>query len=765
MLHRSVFFTIAIACLFISTTVALGQTPYHAWSQGFGDPDQDRPMEMGVDDYGNLYVFGFFLGDIDLGGGVLTGAGGWDLFLAKYAPDGTHLWSQQFGSAASDYANGIAVDKFGFVSIVGRFSSTIDFGGGILTSAGGDDIFVAKFNPNGAHIWSGAIGSADAEIGRGVALDDLGNTTIIGNFTVSVTIESITHASQGGDDLILVNFDNSGNVMWSESFGGTSNDYAADVVADRAGNIILTTYAHSSIDFGGGLLPHNASTDIYLAKFGSDGSYHWSYVHGGGSSDYVTHLATDNYDNIFVTGYFYGTADFGGGNLGSQGNTDAFLAKYDPSGAHVWSYRFGDSASFGGNDLTSAGLRDIVVARYTPDGTHVWSRMFGGNLDDGPAGIAADPFGNVAILAEFQTAVDAGGGPLFSSGGYDVLLAKFYHGPVIHSILDVPGDQGGLVNVAWDACTGDNAADQAITDYTVWRAIDALAAATSLEDGAVQIGNASQVKSAPGQPLIRLAGAYYWYLVETVDAIALENYSSPTPTLYDSTDASSQYHYFQVIAHTADSYVYYTSEPDSGYSMDNIAPAAPQNLIAAQKASPAGLELTWNSNDEADLSHYVVFRGTHPGFVANSGSLLGESADTTAFDNSWQWDSDYWYKVFAVDIHGNMSPFAMLGPDFVTGVDGPALSSARLEQNVPNPFNPTTTIVFTIAKAGDVSLRVYDPAGRLIRTLVQEHRDAKTHSITWNGRNDAGDAVASGVYFYRLTAFGFEQTRRMVLLK
>jgi hypothetical protein len=89
----------------------------------------------------------------------------------------------------------------------------------------------------------------------------------------------------------------------------------------------------------------------------------------------------------------------------------------------------------------------------------------------------------------------------------------------------------------------------------------------------------------------------------------------------------------------------------------------------------------------------------------------------------------------------------------------------RLDANIPNPFNPSTTIRYEIAQAGPVTLRVYDVSGGLVRTLVDRVHSAGAFDARWDGRDAHGIAVASGVYFYRMEAGVFTQTRRMVLLK
>lgn len=109
-----------------------------------------------------------------------------------------------------------------------------------------------------------------------------------------------------------------------------------------------------------------------------------------------------------------------------------------------------------------------------------------------------------------------------------------------------------------------------------------------------------------------------------------------------------------------------------------------------------------------------------------------------------------------------------------TGVEDGADQQAapgvfRLDQNYPNPFNPQTTIRFAIpASAGPsvaVSLRLYDVSGRLVRALSTERRRPGIHTVIWDGRNDAGVQVRSGVYFCKMRAGTFEATRRLVLVK
>jgi hypothetical protein len=100
------------------------------------------------------------------------------------------------------------------------------------------------------------------------------------------------------------------------------------------------------------------------------------------------------------------------------------------------------------------------------------------------------------------------------------------------------------------------------------------------------------------------------------------------------------------------------------------------------------------------------------------------------------------------------------------GID-PVAFANNLEDNYPNPFNPTTTIKYSIEDRGQVTLKIYNAAGQLVRTLVNEEQAprAEGFAVPWDGTSNKGEPVASGVYFYQLTAKNFEQTKKMVVLK
>jgi hypothetical protein len=126
-------------------------------------------------------------------------------------------------------------------------------------------------------------------------------------------------------------------------------------------------------------------------------------------------------------------------------------------------------------------------------------------------------------------------------------------------------------------------------------------------------------------------------------------------------------------------------------------------------------------------------------------------------DNTVAPGETYRYQIGVRDADGEVfSPIAQVS---LAGV------SVALGQNSPNPFNPSTTISFTLPAREQVTVSIYDANGRLVRTLLDESRDYGTHNVTWDGRDDAGTTVGSGVYFYRLSAGKYSESKKMVMLK
>jgi hypothetical protein len=241
-------------------------TGTHLWSKRFGDTDDQYGLSVTTDSAGNVLLTGYFRGTVDFGGGALTSAGGYDLFVAKLDPAGAHLWSKRSGDANSQVAFSITTDSVGNVLLTGTFGGTIDFGGGALTSAGGDDLFVAKLDAAGKQLWSKRFGDANEQYGYSITTDSAGNVLLTGYFGGTIDFEGGALTSAGGNDLFVAKFDAAGAHLWSKHFGDAEDQYGLSITTDSAGNVLLTGRFFGTVDFGGGALTSAGGGDLFVAK-------------------------------------------------------------------------------------------------------------------------------------------------------------------------------------------------------------------------------------------------------------------------------------------------------------------------------------------------------------------------------------------------------------------------------------------------------------------------------------------------------------------
>jgi len=316
------------------------------------------------------------------------------------------------------------------------------------------------------------------------------------------------------------------------------------------------------------------------------------------------------------------------------------------------------------------------------------------------------------------------------------------HDPLIAGVTDVGNDQGRRVRISWQASNLDVAgSSDPILSYSVYRRIDGAKAEAG--DGLVAH------RTADG----------WWDFVLNLPASGEAVYNTLAGTLCDSTVDGTCWSVFFVRAHTATPTVFHDSPPDSGYSVDNLAPGAPTGFAVAYGPTT---DLSWEASEDADFRYFRIYRCVSAECVPGEADLVHTTAATEWSDADGSLDDHYF--ISAVDFAGNESEVAE--PVAVSGVDDVPAAVFSLGQNRPNPFNPSTTIVFSLARPEAVTLAVYDLSGRLVRTLVDGRvYPAGPNEEVWDGRDDQGRSGSAGVYVYRLETPSFRGTRRMTLLK
>ncbi len=430
-----------------SVIVKLG----HGWAVKLGGLNFDKGFGVALDSIGNVYVTGIFSGTADFGNKSCTSKGDWDIFVASFAPDGVTRWLACVGGTGNDYASSIAVDPSGNVTIAGYCNDTVLFAGQII-SCGNHSVFIASFDSGGGQRWSRSYGSVGPNTTYGLTTDSKGNIYITGYFFSSIDFGDGPWDSNGLSDTYLAVLDVDGDTQWSRVFGGDEQDSGHDVAVDRDGNVYLTGEFRATVMMAaesGFTLTSKGEYDMFLASFSPIGAHRWSKGFGSVKFDGGRSLTIDSADRLFVSGYYQGPVDMGDGELPHHGSSDILVASFSSDGTLRWSkgmggdngdyglgvtvddlgqlyvtgYFSGD-VDFGGGVLRSQGQSDIFLSSYDSDGYHQWSTGYGGaSNDDQGHGVAVDSDGSVYLLGSFAGSLNIGG-LTSNNDSFDAFLLK-----------------------------------------------------------------------------------------------------------------------------------------------------------------------------------------------------------------------------------------------------------------------------------------------------------------------------------------------------
>lgn len=270
----------------------LGSNGSYGWTRTVHGSGSNRSYGgLSIDSSDNVYIVGAVAGTVDFdpqGVGDIRVTQGQDAFVGQWHANGSYGWARLIGGSGTDVGLAVAANALGDVYVTGSFQGTVDFdpGAGVdqRISAGSGDVFVARFDENGAYVWV-------------------------------------------------------------RTFGGSGNDSVAGIAADNAGAVYVTGRYTGTVDFdpGVGIDQHTsmgAATDIFITQIESDGSYGWTAAVGAGLDDAGQGLALDSYNNLYVTGFYgytstnaYSPIDFDPGEgvdlRGSSAKGDVFLSRYN----------------------------------------------------------------------------------------------------------------------------------------------------------------------------------------------------------------------------------------------------------------------------------------------------------------------------------------------------------------------------------------------------------------------------------------------------
>lgn len=293
------------------------------WTRQRGSDQYDAGIAIALDKNGNIFVAGNTEGSFD----GASGQGDSDIFLMKFDATGTWQWTRLRPSPGRDFVNTVGADSNGNIIIAGT-----TFGGleGAI-NAGGEDLFLMKFNGSGQWLWTTEDGTAGHDTVNALAVAANGDIYVGG--ATQGALHGKTNA--GGYDMFISLYSAAGIQQWTTLRGTAQDDLIVGLVLDTQGNIVVAGNTSGSLDGNS----NAGGTDIFLMQFDSKGTWQWTRQRGSSSYDNTSGLAGDGAGNLYISGSTFGSLD----NNQNAGNADAVLLKFDNKGTWKWTRQNGGS--------------------------------------------------------------------------------------------------------------------------------------------------------------------------------------------------------------------------------------------------------------------------------------------------------------------------------------------------------------------------------------------------------------------------------------
>ena len=468
-----------------TTTIVVSQA--YSWTKTWGGSGAEVPAgAMAIDKSGNIFIAGQFQGKANFDPAKLSANstftsshGTVDAYLTKLNASGQYQWTRIWGSGyltdtacfrpqgcGRDAANGVAVDDLGNAYVAGLFQNRVDMGSGIVISSNAptasNNIFVAKFGPDGTTQWAHAWGGTAGGEAYTLAVDKVrGAVYVEGDWSTNPNTGTVNfnpggpngvRTNHGFYDAFLSKFDLSGNFQWVRTWGGSQYDDGPGVGVDPAtGDIyVCGMYGSQDINFNpadpndpAGLHPASDNSsmllDVFLTKFDAAGNWKWVRTWGGqGVEDAGANVAVDQAGNVYATGRFKCThCNFNVGTYGpltpedwhsSQGGFDSFVSKFKADGTFQWAQTWGgplqdqvgalaidDMNNMYVGGVTSGTIDpatfvwttgDAYLRKFASDGSFKWEKSWGGSQTDWLNGLGVNSAHNLYASGSVQGSAD-----------------------------------------------------------------------------------------------------------------------------------------------------------------------------------------------------------------------------------------------------------------------------------------------------------------------------------------------------------------------
>lgn len=426
--------------------------PVGPWIARFGAPEDLRATGLGFGPEGELWVAGDFLGALDLGAGPLKGVGT-GIFLGKFAADGTPLHSEALFSASDvptfTQVTGLAVDSTGAVIVTGWLEGSYTIGGAQLV-ADELDVFVGKWDADGAPLWGRKFGAVDWQVGEALAVAADDTIWVAGATLAPFNVDDFELTGAASTGMFAVRLAADGKALAGAWWGDEGDQEIRSIAACPDGSAAIAGFFDAPLKFAGDTVEPVGDKDIFVGRIDAAAGPLWISAYGSAGSDNATEVVCG--DAITFAGSVTDAVQFGELMLEPAGDNDVVLARLDLDGALTWAtaitgfddqlptglvalpdggvavtLRTYDVAKLGDETHTSAGQSDILYARYAAAATTPAQVIGLGDVGaDGAGPLALGPDAAVALTGTISgTATWPGLRPVTAVGPTDLVLVRF----------------------------------------------------------------------------------------------------------------------------------------------------------------------------------------------------------------------------------------------------------------------------------------------------------------------------------------------------
>lgn len=433
------------------------------WNKTWGGSNSEEGYGITSDGGGNIYYTGYTQS---------YGASYSDIIILRYDRYGNKQWNKTWGGSGIDEGKDIAYNNSENLYITGYTESH---------GAGNSDVVLLKYDTSGNLLWYKTWGTSEYEGGDGIAVGNSGGIYITG---------TMYNPSTNSMDIILLKYNSTGDLQWSQIWGFNNDEYGTDIAIDPSENIYITGYSENTTA---------GTAEVVLLKYNSAGILSWAKTWSGSFNE-GDGIALDSSGNIYITGR---TNHFGAGNF------DILVLKYDSSGNLLWNKTWGGSAYDEGMGITTDNLGNIyitgyvanydtyasalVILKYSSVGILEWYEICDySNLEEG-YGIISENSKDLYIIGVTNS---------FGAGNNDAFLLKYSKvpdPPHLDTISPNP-DYDGIIHLNWSDVAG-------ALRYEVYRDTSLITSINGMTPIATIYGDSNYTDS------ILNSGTYYYVVI------------------------------------------------------------------------------------------------------------------------------------------------------------------------------------------------------------------------------------------------------------